>query len=215
MKACLRVLPLVLAVFAIAEEYLTNDSILRMVKSGLSDDLIASIVHNQPGRYSLTPDDIAKLRQAGVSERITTAMAGKLIIASPGLKIEPKTPVRLSVDEPVSSKFAKAGDTFKLVVAEDVAINGHVVIAKGAAASGRIITAEKRVFTGGNGKLEVSVDSVRAVDGRNIPIDGRVSVGGGESGFGRTGKNVQIERGQIINAVVSAETTVAIPEPPQ
>ena len=48
---------------AAAQEILTNDSILKMVKGGLGDDLIITIVHNQPGRYSLTPDDLVKLKQ--------------------------------------------------------------------------------------------------------------------------------------------------------
>lgn len=214
MKRVIRILALALAVAASAQEVLTNESILKMVKSGMGENLVVSIIHNQPGKYSLVPDEIAKLKQAGVSERILTAMAEKGSGTSPSnsLKIEIKTPVRLSVDETVSSKTAKAGDTFTLAVADQVSINGHVVVAKGAPATGRIITAEKKSFATHNGKLEVAVDSVRAVDGHNVPVEGRLEVGGGGVGFGRTGKDAQIEKGQIINAVVAAETTVTTAE---
>jgi len=214
MKALPILLTLALAVVASAQDTLTNDSILKMVKSGMGENLIVSIIQNQPGKYSLTPDEVVKLKQASVSEKILIAMANKggITSSSGSVKIELKTPVRLSVDEAVSSKSANAGDIFKLVAAEQVAINGRVVIAKDAPATGRIITADKKSFATHNGKLEIAVDSVRAVDGHNVAIDGHLTVGGGGVGFGRTGKDAQIEKGQIINAVVAAETTVTVAE---
>ncbi len=212
MRILMTVLLLALAIIASAQESLTNDSVLKMVKSGLGEDLIVSMVQNHPGSYSLTTDNVLKLKQAGVSEKILTAMANKgtggTTNSSGSVRVELKTPVRLSVDETISSKNVTAGDTFKLLAAEDVAINGHVVIAKGAPATGRIIAADKKSFATHNGKLEVAVDSVRAVDGHNVSVDGRLSLGGGGVGFGRTGKDATIEKGQIINAVVAAETEV-------
>lgn len=62
---------------AVAQESLSNDSIVKMVKSGLGEGLIVSMVQNQPGKYSLTADDLVKLKQQGVSENILTAMVGK------------------------------------------------------------------------------------------------------------------------------------------
>ncbi len=53
---------------------LTNDSIVKLVKAGLGEDTIISIVNTQPGQYSLGADDIAALKKAGVSERVITAM---------------------------------------------------------------------------------------------------------------------------------------------
>ena len=62
---------------AYAQEALTNDSILKMVKSGLGENLIVSMVQNQPGKYSLGADELIKLKEAGVSEKILAAMAVK------------------------------------------------------------------------------------------------------------------------------------------
>lgn len=201
-----------LALLAGAQDALNNDSVVKMVKSGLGESLIVSMVQNQPGKYLLTPDDLVKLKEAGVSEKILTAMANKGSDGgspSRSVKVELKTPVRLVVDEAVSSKSAKAGETpLKLVVAEDVVINGHVVIAKGAAATGRVTVAEKKSLATHNGKLEVAVDLVKAVDGHNVAVEGRVAEGGGGVGFGRMGKDVEIEKGRLINAVVAAETDV-------
>jgi len=66
-----------LACLAAAQEILNDDSIVKMVKAGLGDGLIVSMVQNQPGKYSLTPEDLVKLKQEGVSEKILTAMVSK------------------------------------------------------------------------------------------------------------------------------------------
>ena len=65
------------AFLAGAQEPLTNDSIIKMVKGGLGEDLILTMIRNQPGRYSLTPDDLVKLKQQGVSEKVLTAMVNQ------------------------------------------------------------------------------------------------------------------------------------------
>lgn len=211
MKTLIRVFVLLLAIFASGQEVLTNDAISKLVQSGISNSLIVNIIQTQPGAYSLTPDDIVKLKQSGVSETILSAMASKTTVPpSNSVKLELKTPVRLSLDETLSSKNAKAGSPLKLFAAEQVSINGHIVIEKGALATGRILSAEKKSFATHNGKLEIAVDSVQALDGHSVPLDGHLEIGGGGVGFGRTGKDAQIEKGQIINAVVAAQTTISL-----
>ena len=79
---------LALAFLAGAQETLTNDSIMKLVKAGLSDSLIVTMVQNQPGQYSLTADDIVKLKQAGVSEKVMAAMVSKGA-AAPGSSAVP------------------------------------------------------------------------------------------------------------------------------
>jgi hypothetical protein len=215
MKRLIGILILALTVLAGAQETLNNDSILKMVKAGLGEDLIVTMVQTQPGKYSVNPDELIRLKQAGVSEKILAAMATKGSGANPSapvpsgpVKIEPKTPIRLAVEEAVSSSSAKAGATLKVVAAEELVINGRVVIAKGAPAMGRIITVKKKGLASYDGQLEVAVNSVRAVDGQNVAVDGHLAFGGGAVRFGRTGRDVQLEKGHIITAVVAAETTV-------
>jgi len=60
-----------------AQEALTNDSIVKMVKGGLGEDLILTMIQNQPGKYSLIADDLVKLKQQGVSERVLASMVNK------------------------------------------------------------------------------------------------------------------------------------------
>lgn len=216
MKRLIGIMVLALTVLASAQETLNNDSILKMVKSGLGEDLIVTMVQTQPGKYSVYPEELIRLKKAGVSERILAAMATKGSAANPPgpvtpgpAKIAPGTSIRVAVDEAVSSSSAKAGDPLKVVAAEDLVINGHVVIAKGAPATGRIIMAKKKGRASYDGALEVTVDSVRAVDGQNVALDGHLTVGGEAVRFAHAGQDVQLEKGRTIGAVATAETTVA------
>lgn len=60
-----------------APKLLTNDSILRMVKAGLGDDLILQTISAQPGRYATDSDSMIALKDAGVSDRIISAMVNR------------------------------------------------------------------------------------------------------------------------------------------
>jgi hypothetical protein len=60
-----------------AQEVLNNDSVIKLAGSGLSEGMVVNIVNTQPGKYSLTPDDLIALKKAGVSERIMRAMLNK------------------------------------------------------------------------------------------------------------------------------------------
>src|SRR5215813_9365249 len=56
---------------------LTNDSIIKLVRAGLSEGTIIAMVKTQPGKYSLSADDIIRLKRARVPENIIAAMIEK------------------------------------------------------------------------------------------------------------------------------------------
>jgi hypothetical protein len=56
---------------------MTNDSVVRMAKAGLNDDLIVQAISSQPGQYATDADSLVELKQAGVSDRVITAMVNK------------------------------------------------------------------------------------------------------------------------------------------
>ena len=59
------------------KETLNNETILKLVEAGISDDTIVGMVYQQAGRYALSADDIAALKSGGVSERIIAALVIK------------------------------------------------------------------------------------------------------------------------------------------
>lgn len=56
---------------------LDNDTILRMAKAGLGDDVIVQTIDLQPGHYDTKPEDLITLKQAGLSDRVISAMQAK------------------------------------------------------------------------------------------------------------------------------------------
>ncbi len=56
---------------------MTNDTVLRMHKAGLTDDLILQTIATQPGRYDTTPNTLIDLKQAGLADPILAAMSNR------------------------------------------------------------------------------------------------------------------------------------------
>jgi hypothetical protein len=56
---------------------MTNDSVMKMAKAGLGDDLVIQTINTQPGRYTTDADSLVTLKDAGISDRIITAMINK------------------------------------------------------------------------------------------------------------------------------------------
>src|ERR1700687_3871689 len=79
----------------LAQETLTNESIIKLVKAGLSDDVIVNVVNLQPGKYSLSADDLIALKNANVSPRVITAMMNK---GQGGSIVAPPVPPPLAAD---------------------------------------------------------------------------------------------------------------------
>jgi len=65
------------ASFSVAQESLNNDAIIKLEKAGLGDNLVISTIKTQPGTYSLQPQDLVNLKQAGVSDQVISAMMAK------------------------------------------------------------------------------------------------------------------------------------------
>lgn len=66
---------------ALAQETLTNESIEKMAKAGLGDDVIVSMIQNQPGHYDLNPDTLVALKKEGLSDKVLAVMAAKATAA--------------------------------------------------------------------------------------------------------------------------------------
>ena len=107
---------LALAASLQAQELLTNESIVKMVKAGLSEDVILNVVNIQPGKYSLTTDDLIALKKANVSPRVITAMMNKAQAAGApaALPANPDPPPALDPPPPAASAAAPAAPAVDL-----------------------------------------------------------------------------------------------------
>ena len=61
----------------LAQAPIDNEGVMKLVKSGMTEDMVISVIQKQPGSYVLGADDFVTLKAAGVSEKIISAMLAK------------------------------------------------------------------------------------------------------------------------------------------
>jgi len=76
-KSLFGVFFLVFCSFAIAQQAMNNDAVVKMVKAGLSDDLIITTINASPGTYDVSADGIIALKAAGVDDKVVAAIVAK------------------------------------------------------------------------------------------------------------------------------------------
>ena len=76
-KNILAVVLLALCPLLVAQQALNNDSVIKLVKAGLSDDLIVSTINAQAGKYDTSTDGLIALKIAGVSDKVVAAIVVK------------------------------------------------------------------------------------------------------------------------------------------
>ena len=86
------------------------------------------------------------------------------------------TPINVVTAEEITSKAAKPNDPVKFTIADDLVINGQVVVRKGTPALGSVITAQKGGYMGNSGKLAIQVESTTTSDGQTLKL--RAAKGG-------------------------------------
>ncbi|MBZ5514712.1 MAG: PEGA domain-containing protein [Acidobacteriia bacterium] len=147
------------------------------------------------------------------------------IALQPGtIKVPDGTLVRLALLDNLSSATNNADDAVNFELTEDVKVGEIVAIPKGSTARGHIVEVQPRRRMGRAGKLNFSVDYVKALDGSNVRLrassarqgedkSGTVIVGtvllGGLFLIMR-GKDVNIPKGTAFNAYVDGDREVAV-----
>ena len=196
-RPTLRPLIFLFAAVLLAQDPLDNGAVLRMLKAGLSDELVISTINQQPGKYSLSPDNLIALKAAGVSEKVIGAMlnqngrsGGEGPVASPApeamlrpLILQDETPVRLRLNRNVSSADASVGESVDFEVLDDLKIDDVLVIARGGTAIATVTQAQAKRRMARGGKLDVNIDFVRLVNGDKAALRAvKQASGGGHTG---------------------------------
>jgi len=91
------------------------------------------------------------------------------------------TPVTIKIDQKVDSKTFPAGAKIQASIANDVVINGRVVIKAGALCNVSVVSSKKAGIVGSPGALTIQVNNVQAADGTIIPITNAVHSEEGKS----------------------------------
>jgi len=76
-KSLLAVLFLGIASLLAAQQTLNNDGVVKMVKAGLSEDVIIAAVTSSPGTFDTSTEALVGLKSAGVGDKIVAAIVSK------------------------------------------------------------------------------------------------------------------------------------------
>lgn len=97
---------LIMAVYVVAEEILTNETIIKMVNAKLGESLIINKIKNSKTNFDLSTDAIIKLKEVGVSEKIIEALMS-------GGEIKNKTkPAEQSQTQPAPTNAPQGDDIY-------------------------------------------------------------------------------------------------------
>ena len=94
--ALLAIVLLAFCPLLVAQQKQSNDSVVKMVKAGLSDDLIISTIEAAPGSYDTSADALIAMKAAGASDKVISAIVKKASSSAP----ETETP---AIQNPVQS----------------------------------------------------------------------------------------------------------------
>lgn len=86
------------------------------------------------------------------------------------LVIPSGTKVSTRLEQSLTSSSAQEGQAVNLSVTEDVRINDVVVIRQGATVYGTVSMAQEKRRMGRSGKLDFTIEKVRAADGEFVPL---------------------------------------------
>lgn len=155
--------------------------------------------------------------------RISAATRNQDAAKQDNLKVIPDgTEFTVVTTEEITSKTAAEGDPLTFKVAEDVKIDGHVVIAKDSLVKGVVATAKKAGMMGRGGSLGIRVESAMTVDNQKIKLRSSKGKEGddktgttvalvvlfGPLGFLKKGKNAKIKPGTEIKVYTDEEKKV-------
>ena len=91
-------------------------------------------------------------------------------IASAQVTIPDGTKIRVRLEQAISSGTADEGQAVDLSVTEAVKVGDETVIPEGARVTGTITLAQEKRHMGRAGKLDFSIERVRAADGEWVPL---------------------------------------------
>lgn len=131
---------------------------------------------------------------------------------------------QVELTQEISSKTMKKGNPVPLVLRENVIINDVIVVPAGTKVEGVVINARRNGMFGRSGKLEFSINSVKSLNGVQIPLQyltekkaghdgGAVAVAAVVSlvgGLFMKGKNVSFPAGSVFDARVTADTDLNV-----
>ncbi|MGA2967365.1 MAG: DUF2846 domain-containing protein [Terriglobales bacterium] len=105
-----------------AQQALDSDAVVKLVKAGLSDDLIVSTINASPGNFDASVDGLIALKAAGVSDTVVAAIVLKANAPAPSTPATTPPPSAIAQapapDEPPPPLFHSTDGKIRLYVTD-------------------------------------------------------------------------------------------------
>jgi hypothetical protein len=114
---------LALCAAAFAQQVLTNESVEKMAKARLGDDVIVSMIQSQAGHYEVTPEALIALKKKGISDKVLAALAAKSNTSATAPATPATAPPAVAADpyeELDSGVYRKVRETWTMIASEPV-----------------------------------------------------------------------------------------------
>jgi hypothetical protein len=135
------------------------------------------------------------------------------------------TPIKVTLERNISSASVNVGDTVTFRMAADYSEYNHVLIADGTRVHGYVTHVDRSSAGGEPGNVTLNVESVHAVDGQWIPLDGTKSAKGKDRkskaavlgiltlgiGAATKGQSANIPAGTVVTVYTAADVTIVVP----
>ena len=162
---------------------LTSGGLISLKQANVSD----AVIRVMQGQSIEAPKPSEELRPAVAPQPSAAPVAAAPV--TPSVPIPPPptvvalrngSHVKVRLMKELSSETAKMGDRVEFEVVDDVTVDGHVVIRQGSIALGKITQATSQHLTR-SGKIEFSIDSVKAVNAGDVVLSANESAEGGRT----------------------------------
>lgn len=169
---------------------LGNADVLALVRAAHAPDAIITKIKSSACNFETTPAALEQLKRDGVPDTVILAMLDAPGAATPvpgaaspsavspkqqptqalRVKLPQGTPLDIEMAYTISSQEVRAGELISFRVVNPVLVDGVVVIAVGATATGRVVKASRGGHWGRAGRIAWTMQDVTAVDGTRIPL---------------------------------------------
>ncbi len=137
-------------------EPLTSDGLLQLANAKFSDGFLLDMLGNGQARISTDAGNIIRLKQAGLSERVLSA----IVVKGGSRDIPSGTAITVRMIDEIDSEKGREGDTFHASLDEPLSVGGEEIAPKGADAMVKLVASKESGKFTGRTELTVELTSV-------------------------------------------------------
>jgi len=100
----------------VAQQILTNDSVIKLAKAGLSDDLLVSTINASPGKFDVTADGLIALKRGGISDKVVSAILLKSFGNAPSSQLDQASDLHPAITQSPSARSESAATSPEAVL---------------------------------------------------------------------------------------------------